>query len=291
MTKLKDFQNEIQADLLTSLQVDHASSRVGQAMTYSLANGGKRVRPLLLLATIHSFGQDWQLGLGPAAAIEYIHTYSLIHDDLPAMDDDDYRRGQLANHKKFDEATAILAGDALLTAAFSKILAVNCLDSQAKLALCQDLSHYAGLAGMIGGQEADIEAEGIALQLEALKDIHRKKTGALMAFALVAGGRVCQQDQAVLAMLRDFAYCYGLAYQIQNDLQEVLWTDEKRGKKNAGDQEAGKNTYPGILGTDQALVALDQEIDKCQDILAKIEASVPTFSGQLLAEFITYLKI
>ena len=263
-----------------------------ESMIYSLNTGGKRIRPMLLLATLESLNTDIRLGLNTAIALEYIHTYSLIHDDLPAMDNDDYRRGKLTNHKAFDEATAILAGDSLLTDAFALIANDDYIsDNQMKVKLIAELSKAAGSTGMIAGQVMDVDSEGKRIDLLTMQNIHKHKTGELIRYAIFASAQIAQVSKDVAILLDDFAWTYGVAYQIQNDLQEVMWTDEKRGKLNHSDIDLNKSTYPSIMGTNGALTALDDKVNICNDILKQIQEIEPTFDRDLLAGFLKYLKI
>ena len=235
-------------------QFGHAQpGQLKESMVYSLNTGGKRIRPMLLLATLKALNADIETGLNTAIALEYIHTYSLIHDDLPAMDNDDYRRGKPTNHKAFDEATAILAGDSLLTDAFALIADDSKIENtETKLKLIAELSKAAGSTGMIAGQIMDIESEGKQINLHSLQNIHKRKTGELIRYAIFAGGQIAEASSEVVALLDDFAWTYGIAYQIQNDLQEVMWTDQARGKLNHSDADLDKNTYPSIMGTNDA---------------------------------------
>ena len=272
-------------------QFGHAQpGQLKESMVYSLNTGGKRLRPMLLLATLKALNADIQTGFNTAIALEYIHTYSLIHDDLPAMDNDDYRRGKPTNHKAFDEATAILAGDSLLTDALiaddSKIE-----NTETKLKLIAELSKAAGSTGMIAGQIMDVESEGKQINLHSLQNIHKRKTGELIRYAIFAGGQIAEASSEVVALLDDFAWTYGIAYQIQNDLQEVMWTDQARGKLNHSDADLDKNTYPSIMGTNGALTALSDKIESCKSILNQIQAIQPAFDVELLAGFLKYLKI
>lgn len=263
-----------------------------ESMVYSLNTGGKRLRPMLLLATLKALNADIQTGFNTAIALEYIHTYSLIHDDLPAMDNDDYRRGKPTNHKAFDEATAILAGDSLLTDAFALIADDSKIENtETKLKLIAELSKAAGSTGMIAGQIMDVESEGKQINLHSLQNIHRRKTGELIRYAIFAGGQIAEASSEVVALLDDFAWTYGIAYQIQNDLQEVMWTDQARGKLNHSDADLDKNTYPSIMGTNGALTALSDKIESCKSILNQIQAIQPAFDVELLAGFLKYLKI
>ncbi|MBO6454381.1 polyprenyl synthetase family protein, partial [Enterococcus faecalis] len=200
------------------------NERLKEAMLYSIHAGGKRLRPLLVLTTVAAFQkemetQDYQV----AASLEMIHTYSLIHDDLPAMDDDDLRRGKPTNHKVFGEATAILAGDGLLTGAF-QLLSLSQLGLSEKVLLMQQLAKAAGNQGMVAGQMGDIEGEKVSLTLEELAAVHEKKTGALIEFALIAGGVLANQTEEVIGLLTQFAHHYGLAFQIRDDLLDATST-------------------------------------------------------------------
>lgn len=274
-------------------QFGHAQpGQLKESMVYSLNTGGKRIRPMLLLATLKALNADIETGLNTAIALEYIHTYSLIHDDLPAMDNDDYRRGKPTNHKAFDEATAILAGDSLLTDAFALIAYDSKIENtETKLKLIAELSKAAGSTGMIAGQIMDVESEGKQINLHSLQNIHKRKTGELIRYAIFAGGQIAEASSEVVALLDDFAWTYGIAYQIQNDLQEVMWTDQARGKLNHSDADLDKNTYPSIMGTNDALTALSDKIESCKSILNQIQAIQPAFDVELLAGFLKYLKI
>ncbi|WP_270370370.1 polyprenyl synthetase family protein [Aerococcus urinaeequi] len=274
-------------------QFGHAQpGQLKESIVYSLNTGGKRIRPMLLLATLKALNADIETGLNAAIALEYIHTYSLIHDDLPAMDNDDYRRGKPTNHKAFDEATAILAGDSLLTDAFALIATDSKIENtETKLKLIAELSKAAGSTGMIAGQIMDVESEGKQINLHSLQNIHKRKTGELIRYAIFAGGQIAEASSEVVALLDDFAWTYGIAYQIQNDLQEVMWTDQARGKLNHSDADLDKNTYPSIMGTNGALTALSDKIESCKSILNQIQAIQPAFEVELLAGFLKYLKI
>ena len=221
------------------------------AMNYSLMAGGKRIRPVLTLETCRMCGGDVQAVLPFACAVEMIHTYSLIHDDLPCMDDDDLRRGKPTNHKVYGEATAVLAGDALLTAAFEMMAEYRAgLPAERVLEAMDCLSHAAGAVGMIGGQMLDMEGEKRPLSLEELKLMQALKTGALISAAaelgcILAGGTE-QQRQAV----RTYAQCIGRAFQVRDDMLDVTSTDEVLGKPIGSDAENGKTTFVTALGLD-----------------------------------------
>lgn len=240
-------------------------------MVYSLKNGGKRLRPLLLLAILEiNSMDDVKKGLKSAIALEYIHTYSLIHDDLPAMDNDDLRRGQPTNHIKFDEATAILAGDALLTDAFAVIASDDLLTDSQKIRLTQQLSLASGSQGMVAGQLKDIEAEKTEITLEQLQQVHHLKTGQLFIFAARAATIISNLDTESSLALDHFAKHFGVAYQIHNDLMDVLGTEQETGKKIQGDAALDKKTYPAFLGVDQAIVYLNEELTRAKNYLDEL---------------------
>jgi geranylgeranyl diphosphate synthase type II len=229
--------------------------RLYQAMRYSVVNGGKRVRPLLVYAACESLGGDAARADGAACAVELIHAYSLVHDDLPAMDDDDLRRGQPTTHIAFDEATAILAGDGLQALAF-EVLADpmrNPHDAETRLAMIASLGHAAGPAGMVGGQAIDLGSVGLKLDQAALETMHRHKTGALIEASVRLGALASgQADPASLAALRIYARAIGLAFQVQDDILDVESDTATLGKTQGKDQAHDKPTYPALLGLDNA---------------------------------------
>ena len=241
--------------------------RLVEAMRYSLMGGGKRLRPVLALMAADACGAPTDTAMPAACALEMVHTYSLIHDDLPSMDDDDLRRGRPTCHKAFDEATAILAGDALLTLAF-EVVARHVRPAEAAIACIRALAEGAGPSGMVGGQMADLQAEGRSdATLDALESIHRRKTGALLRASLKMGGIVAGADDASLRALDAYGHAVGLAFQIVDDLLDVQGDEAKLGKRVNKDHGLGKWTYPGLLGlegsrrhardqADQAVAAL-----------------------------------
>lgn len=243
--------------------------RLREAMAYSLLAGGKRLRPVLVLMACEACGGEVEAAMPAACAIEMIHTYSLIHDDLPAMDNDDYRRGRLTNHKVFDEATAILAGDALLTLAF-EITARDVRPASVAAACCADLAFAAGACGMVGGQVVDLEAETskpVDQTLSALQGIHRRKTGRLIRSALTLGGRIAGTDVETLGTLDHYGTCIGLAFQIADDVLDVTGTQEKLGKGVGKDAGHHKLTYPGLVGIERSRQMARELIDEaCQAI-------------------------
>jgi geranylgeranyl diphosphate synthase type II len=222
--------------------------RLAEAIRYSLLGGGKRLRPVLCLLAAEACGADPALAMPAACAVEMVHTYSLIHDDLPSMDDDDLRRGRPTCHKAFDEATAILAGDGLLTLAF-EVIVRHTRPPEAAAACVLALAEGAGPSGMVAGQMADLEAEGRDdPTIEALEAIHRRKTGALLRASLRMGGIVAGADAASLRGLETYGHAVGLAFQIVDDLLDVEGDEAKLGKRVNKDQGLGKWTYPGLLG-------------------------------------------
>ena len=234
---------------------DAAPQRLHQAMRYAALGGGKRMRPLLVRAAGHLFAADPALLDAPASAVELIHAYSLVHDDLPAMDDDDLRRGRPTVHVAFDEATAILAGDALQTLAFS-VLAEAAASDTLRIGWVRELAAAAGAAGMCGGQALDIDATGKVQPLPQLERMHALKTGALIRAAVRMGALAGGADAATLARLDGFAAALGLAFQVRDDLLDVEASSEQLGKTAGKDAVQAKSTYPALLGLDGARAKL-----------------------------------
>jgi geranylgeranyl diphosphate synthase type II len=226
--------------------------RLQEAMAYSLSAPGKRMRPVLVLMACEACGGERASAMPAACAIEMVHTYSLIHDDLPAMDDDDLRRGRPTCHREFDEATAILAGDALLTLAF-EVIAGEVVPSSVAAACVLDLASAAGAEGMVGGQAADLEAEtsGVASG-EALEGIHRRKTGRLLCSAVTLGARIAGASEEQIAALRTYGESIGLAFQIADDLLDVEGDVRKMGKGVRKDATHNKLTYPALWGVEES---------------------------------------
>jgi farnesyl diphosphate synthase len=243
--------------------------RVQEAMRYAVMAGGKRLRPFLVLETAALFGVPRQRALRVACAIECLHTYSLVHDDLPAMDDDDLRRGRPTTHRQFDEATAILAGDALLTLAF-EILADEAThpDGAVRAQLVLDLARAGGHEGMIGGQMMDIEAPKHSFGADQVIELQRRKTGALFEFSCQAGARLAQAGPQDFANLHAYAQALGLAFQIADDLIDVTGTVEAAGKAVGKDQEAGKATLVSIHGVEGARAEVEKLSEAARQAVA-----------------------
>ena len=291
---VKDVIQQLQQDValhLTKLIEKRASdARLKEAMLYAVQSGGKRIRPLLTLAVGSAGTSSNEATLDLACALEMIHTYSLIHDDLPGMDDDDLRRGRPTVHKAFDEATAILAGDALLTLAF-EVAANAKLQAHQLVEAVKILSTASGMSGMISGQMKDIASEEVTITLEQMKEIHREKTGELL-LAAVRLGNLFVDDSKMKEAFVSYATHFGLAFQIQNDLQDVCWTSEQTGKETGKDSELSKNTYPSLLGVEGAKDALASEISSCKRTLEEVEFTPANQQTKaLLVEFLTYLEI
>jgi geranylgeranyl pyrophosphate synthase len=239
----------IEADLAVRLPLrTDLAPRLVEAMRYGTLGGGKRIRPLLTCAAAASLGADPERALAPACAVEFMHAYSLIHDDLPAMDDDDLRRGRPTVHVAFGEAVAILAGDALQALAFETVGNAAALPVDARLAMVELLARAAGWHGMVGGQTFDMEATGCVLSIDALESMHRAKTGALLTTAVELGAIAAGADITTRTALRRFGAAVGLAFQVVDDLLDVTGATEHIGKRAGADAAAGKNTFPGLLG-------------------------------------------
>lgn len=223
-----------------------------EAAKYSINSSGKRLRPILTLAVAETLQGDGKLALKPACAIEMIHTYSMIHDDLPCMDDDDFRRGKPTLHKVFSEGIAVLAGDFLLTHAFQVILESPGLNDSQKLDLISVLTKSSGGKGMIAGQVMDIEAEEKEISYEALKTIHKKKTGALITASIEFGAIISNATHEERQLFKQFGDRIGLAFQVIDDVLDVTQSELKHGKKTSSDTENKKSTYVSHFGIEKA---------------------------------------
>ncbi len=247
-----------------------APSRLKEAILYSTLNGGKRLRALLTLASGELCDANREILLKVAGAIECIHAYSLIHDDLPAMDDDEYRRGKLTCHKAFDEATAILAGDALLTYSFEILSNIEELSAEKRLQIIQLYSKSAGTYGMVGGQYIDLDSEHKQISLTELETIHRKKTGALIKAAILAGAIAGDTDEDTYDRLSVYADNIGLAFQIKDDILDVIGTQEELGKMPGSDQLQDKSTYISLLGLTESIEKLEALTTEAIELLTPL---------------------
>lgn len=259
-------------------------------MQYSINAGGKRVRPLLFLAFLRAL--DYPINqdvLTVAAALEAVHTYSLIHDDLPAMDNDDLRRGQPTSHKKFGEAEAILTGDALLTIAFQWMTATH-LDARITCQLVSELAQAAGPAGMIAGQLLDIQGNHQKYSMPELQHLHRLKTGELLIFPAKAASTIAQSDLKTSDLMMKFVSNFGLAFQIHDDIIDVTESTEELGKTAGKDQNTNKNTYVNLLGLTGARRQLKEVLEECDQNLVQLGDYNPKINVEFLTGFLTYLK-
>ncbi|ANC79408.1 farnesyl-diphosphate synthase [Fictibacillus phosphorivorans] len=250
-----------------------APETLKKSMLYSISAGGKRIRPILALAVLEAFEKNTEEVVDVVCSIEFVHTYSLIHDDLPSMDNDDYRRGKLTNHKVFGEAQAILAGDALLTESFSLIANNSYLTSDQKVQMISVLSKAAGSTGMVGGQVEDIEGENRDLSLTELESIHEKKTGKMLECSVIIGGIAAEASDEDLMHLTKYARHIGIAFQIQDDILDVTGKQEEIGKPVGSDEANLKTTYPKILGLEGAKKEMESHIHISLEHLNKIKGN------------------
>ena len=255
-----------------------------ESMEYSLMAGGKRLRPVLLMAAADAVGADGTKFLPVACALEMIHTYSLIHDDLPAMDDDDYRRGKLTNHMVYGDAVAILAGDALLTLAFTVILRQRVVSAETLLRVVDEISRAAGAEGMVGGQVLDLRAEGVRISMEELRRVHMGKTGALFHAALRSGAILAGATEKQLAALTSYADHFGLAFQITDDILDVVGTSEEIGKPVGSDEKNHKSTYVSLTSLEEA-----QELARRTAEEAEKALSIFGTEADFLRDLVAYL--
>ncbi|MGQ7483700.1 polyprenyl synthetase family protein [Streptococcus suis] len=277
-------------DAMADFYQPQVAERLNQSVLYSLQTGGKRIRPLLLLTILESFGMELkQAHYQVAACVELIHTGSLIHDDLPAMDNDDYRRGRLTNHKVYDEATAILAGDSLFLDPFGFLAQVD-LPAETILALVRELSQASGTFGMVAGQVLDMAGEGQKQTLEQLQAIHANKTGKLLTFPFVAAGLIAGQSNAVINHLRQAGQLVGLAFQVRDDILDVTATFEEIGKTPQKDVVAEKSTYPALMGLEASKVFLEDSLNQAISELDQVAKQVP-FLTEKIKEIIESLRI
>lgn len=270
---LQDKKTLVEEKMVAHLEKLDAPDTLKKSMLYSISAGGKRIRPILALAVMESFEKNTAELVDVVCSIEFVHTYSLIHDDLPSMDNDDYRRGKLTNHKVFGEAQAILAGDALLTESFSLITNNSYLTSDQKVQMIAVLSRAAGATGMVGGQVEDIEGENRDLSLTELESIHEKKTGKMLECSVIIGGIAASASDEDLIHLTNYARHIGIAFQIQDDILDVTGNQEEIGKPVGSDEANLKTTYPKILGLDGAKKEMENHIHISLEHLNKINGN------------------
>ena len=267
---LQDRQKIVEEALERYLPAGNNPSEIYDAVRYSVFNGGKRIRPILCMAAAEAVGGDLAPAMPVACALELIHTYSLIHDDLPSMDDDDFRRGKPTCHKVFGENIAILAGDALLTEAFALLSRVEKvrLSAERRLAVIQEIASAAGIAGMVGGQALDVLSEKNQSNEETLQEIHRRKTGALIVAAVKSGAVIFGAGKEKIQALSEYGMNLGLAFQIADDILNVEGDRELMGKGTGSDAARNKLTYPALLGMEKAKTKLAAYVDEAIASLA-----------------------
>jgi geranylgeranyl diphosphate synthase type II len=282
MTRLAEFFEAVERtltetlpDAVSAAALGFGGERLVSSMRYSLETPGKRLRPLLLLAAAEAVGGDPEKFLRFAAGVEMVHAYSLIHDDLPAMDDDELRRGLATNHIVYGDGMAILAGDGLLTEAVVVMLE-PVVEPALQMEITRDVVRAAGHQGMVGGQAADLLAEGEPPEESLLRSIHRRKTGALICASVDAGARLAGASANDREALARFSRCYGIAFQIADDVKDEVAPPEVTGKNSGGDREAGKMTYPALFGIDGSRTRCAAELDASLAALAPLQGRVGT---------------
>ncbi len=261
----------VEEGLVRELRTDEAfDARLAESMEYSLTAGGKRLRPILLMAAADAAGGHGEDYLTSACAVEMIHTYSLIHDDLPAMDDDDYRRGKLTNHKVYGAGLATLAGDALLTMAFELLARQQGVPAETMLRVVREISEAAGANGMVGGQALDLASEGKRIDMDTLRRMHMAKTGALFRASVRSGAILGGADEAQLAALTEYAEAFGLAFQITDDILDVTGDAAAIGKPVGSDERNHKSTYVTLTSLEEAKRLAREAADRAHEALAPL---------------------
>ena len=266
---LKEKTDFFETELKKELKELSYPETIAKGMEYAILNGGKRLRPFLLFATLELLNENIKRGVKSAIALEMIHSYSLVHDDLPALDNDDYRRGKLTTHKVFGEAEGILIGDSLLTYAFYVLSQKNLelLSSEQIVNIISKTSEYAGINGMIGGQMIDIESENKKIDLETLKYIHSHKTGKLIKLPIEIACIIANVEKDKKEVLEEYADLIGLAFQVKDDILDVEGTFEDLGKPVGSDVDLHKATYPSILGMEESKKILNDTVEKAKQII------------------------
>ena len=266
---LKEKTDFFETELKRELKELSYPETIAKGMEYATLNGGKRLRPFLLFATLELLNENIKKGVKSAIALEMIHSYSLVHDDLPALDNDDYRRGKLTTHKVFGEAEGILIGDSLLTYAFYVLSQKNLelLSSKQIVNIISKTSEYSGINGMIGGQMIDIESENKKIGLETLKYIHSHKTGKLIKLPIEIACIIANVEKDKKEVLEEYADLIGLAFQVKDDILDVEGTFEELGKPVGSDVDLHKATYPSILGMEESKKILNDTVEKAKEII------------------------
>ena len=286
---LKEKTNFFETELKKELQELSYPETIAKGMEYAVLNGGKRLRPFLLFATLELLNEDINKGVKSAIALEMIHSYSLVHDDLPALDNDDYRRGKLTTHKVFGEAEGILIGDSLLTYAFYVLSQKNLelLSSKQIVNIISKTSEYAGINGMIGGQMIDIQSENKKIDLETLKYIHSHKTGKLIKLPIEIACIIANLGKDKREVLEEYADLIGIAFQVKDDILDVEGTFEDLGKPVGSDIDLHKATYPSILGMEESKKILNDTVEKAKKI---IKSKFGEKKGEILISLADFIK-
>ena len=286
---LKEKTDFFETELKKELKELSYPETIVKGMEYAILNGGKRLRPFLLFATLELLNEDIKKGVKSAIALEMIHSYSLVHDDLPALDNDDYRRGKLTTHKVFGEAEGILIGDSLLTYAFYVLSQKNLkfLSYEQIVNIISKTSEYAGINGMIGGQMIDIESENKKIDLETLKYIHSHKTGKLIKLPIEIACIIANVEKDKKEVLEEYADLIGLAFQVKDDILDVEGTFEDLGKPVGSDVDLCKATYPSILGMEESKKILNDTVEKAKEI---IKNKFGDEKGKILISLADFIK-
>ena len=286
---LKEKTDFFETELKKELKELSYPETIAKGMEYAILNGGKRLRPFLLFVTLELLNGDIKKGVKSAIALEMIHSYSLVHDDLPALDNDDYRRGKLTTHKVFGEAEGILIGDSLLTYAFYVLSQKNLelLSSKQIVKIISKTSEYAGINGMIGGQMIDIESENKKIDLETLKYIHSHKTGKLIKLPIEIACIIANVKKDKKEVLEEYANLIGLAFQVKDDILDIEGTFEDSGKPVGSDVDLHKATYPSILGMEESKKILNNTVEKAKEI---IKTKFGEEKGKVLISLADFIK-
>ena len=286
---LKEKTDFFETELKKELKELSYPETIAKGMEYATLNGGKRLRPFLLFATLELLNENIKKGVKSAIALEMIHSYSLVHDDLPALDNDDYRRGKLTTHKVFGEAEGILIGDSLLTYAFYVLSQKNLelLSSEQIVNIISKTSEYAGIDGMIGGQMIDIQSENKKIDLETLKYIHSHKTGKLIKLPIEIACIIANLEKDKREVLEEYADLIGLAFQVKDDILDVEGTFEDLGKPVGSDVDLRKATYPSILGMEESKKILNNTVEKAKKI---VKNNFGEEKGKVLISLADFIK-